>query len=142
MLRLCHVSPKELRVSQWRGSMVIEDTPTSGISKLSRAVGSPTSVKLLLVVRPASKLRATVLCLLLVVLYGLLYVILNSGDYAIRIGSGVPFATLVGTMYFTRKFDWYGVRELPATRRERRLRRVIRSPHRSILSVDIRARSR
>jgi inner membrane protein len=63
----------------------------------------------------ASGLRAAVLCLLLTALYGLLYVILNSEDYALLIGSGVLFAALAGTMYFTRRIDWYHVTEQAAT---------------------------
>ena len=57
------------------------------------------------------KLRAAVLCLILTGLYGLLYVILRSEDFALLIGSGVLFAALAGTMYFTRKIDWYRVTE-------------------------------
>ncbi len=57
----------------------------------------------------AGKWRAVVLCAILTVLYALLYVILKSEDYALLIGSGVLFAALAGTMYFTRKIDWYRV---------------------------------
>jgi inner membrane protein len=55
--------------------------------------------------------RAFVLLAILSVLYALLYVILNQEDYALLIGSGVLFAALAGTMYFTRKIDWYRVTE-------------------------------
>jgi inner membrane protein len=59
----------------------------------------------------SSKWRAAVLCVILSGLYALLYVILNSEDFALLIGSGVLFAALTGTMYFTRKIDWYRVTE-------------------------------
>ena len=59
----------------------------------------------------SNKLRAGVLCAILTTLYGLLYVILNSEDYALLIGSSLLFAALAGTMYFTRKIDWYRVTE-------------------------------
>ena len=55
----------------------------------------------------SNKLRAAVLCAILTLLYGLLYIILNAEDYALLIGSLVLFAALAGTMYVTRKIDWY-----------------------------------
>ncbi len=59
----------------------------------------------------SNKLRAAVLCVILAALYGLLYIILNAEDYALLIGSSVLFAALAGTMYFTRRIDWYRVTE-------------------------------
>jgi inner membrane protein len=59
----------------------------------------------------SNKFRAAILCVILSVLYGLLYIILNAEDYALLIGSSVLFAALAGTMYFTRKIDWYRVTE-------------------------------
>jgi inner membrane protein len=55
----------------------------------------------------ASAARAGVLTAILGVLYALLYVILNSEDNALLIGSGVLFAALAATMYVTRRIDWY-----------------------------------
>ncbi|HEX4302225.1 MAG TPA: cell envelope integrity protein CreD [Rhizomicrobium sp.] len=55
----------------------------------------------------ADRLRAGVLGAVLVVLYGLLYVILNAEDYALLIGSCLLFAALAATMYVTRKIDWF-----------------------------------
>ncbi len=55
----------------------------------------------------ASKSRAGVLCLVLSLLYGLLYIILNAEDYALLIGSSLLFVALAATMFVTRKIDWY-----------------------------------
>ncbi|KMW59455.1 Inner membrane protein CreD-like protein [Candidatus Rhodobacter oscarellae] len=52
--------------------------------------------------------RAWVLALLLVVLYGVLYLILESTDYALLAGASLAFVALAGTMYWTRNEDWYG----------------------------------
>jgi len=60
----------------------------------------------------ASRARAGVLAVLLGMLYGLLYVILNQEDYALLIGAGLLFAALAATMYATRRMDWY--RMIPA----------------------------
>jgi len=53
--------------------------------------------------------RALATAIVLGGLYGMLYVILNSEDNALLTGSCVLFAALAGTMYFTRKIDWYHV---------------------------------
>ncbi len=60
----------------------------------------------------ASKLRAGVLWLVLSMLYGLLYIILNAEDYALLIGSTLLFVALAATMYVTRKIDWYRTNDL------------------------------
>jgi inner membrane protein len=39
----------------------------------------------------------------------MLYLILKSEDNALLTGACVLFAALAGTMYFTRKIDWYRV---------------------------------
>ena len=39
--------------------------------------------------------------------YAILYVILNSEDYALLMGSLMIFAVISLVMYFTRKLDWY-----------------------------------
>ncbi|WP_226779335.1 cell envelope integrity protein CreD [Oceaniglobus trochenteri] len=52
--------------------------------------------------------RTLVLGLMLVVLYGVLYLILQSADYALLAGSTLAFGALAGTMYATRNEDWYG----------------------------------
>jgi len=51
--------------------------------------------------------RASVIAFVLSALYGLLYLILQSEDNALLTGSCVLFAALAGTMYFTRRIDWY-----------------------------------
>lgn len=55
--------------------------------------------------------RALVTTLVLGGLYAMLYVILNSEDNALLTGTAVLFAALAGTMYFTRRIDWYRVTE-------------------------------
>jgi inner membrane protein len=52
--------------------------------------------------------RTLVLGLALTVLYGVLYLILQSADYALLAGSTLAFGALAGTMYATRNEDWYG----------------------------------
>ncbi|WP_108485069.1 cell envelope integrity protein CreD [Oceaniglobus ichthyenteri] len=52
--------------------------------------------------------RTLVLGLTLAVLYGVLYLILQSADYALLAGSTLAFGALAGTMYATRNEDWYG----------------------------------
>lgn len=62
-----------------------------------------------------SRMRAAVLFVVLSVLYGLLYAILNSEDNALLIGSAVLFAALAATMYVTRQIDWYRIGSVPQT---------------------------
>lgn len=57
----------------------------------------------------ASRWRAAMVGMVLMALYGMLYLILNSEDNALLTGSCVLFAALAATMYFTRKIDWYHV---------------------------------
>lgn len=45
----------------------------------------------------------------LAVLYAYLYVLLNNQDYALLIGSVGLFLIIAGTMYVTRKLDWYSL---------------------------------
>lgn len=52
--------------------------------------------------------RTAVLGLMLAVLYGVLYLILRSADYALLAGASLAFVALAATMYFTRNEDWYG----------------------------------
>lgn len=47
---------------------------------------------------------------LLASIYGLLFVILQSEDYALLTGSALLFALLAGIMALTRKVDWYSLR--------------------------------
>ena len=61
--------------------------------------------------------RVGVLTISLIILYGVLYLILRSADYALLAGSTLAFLALAGTMYLTRNEDWHGP-ERPA--RERR----------------------
>lgn len=52
--------------------------------------------------------RTSVLAVMLFVLYGVLYLILRSADYALLAGASLAFVALAATMYFTRNEDWYG----------------------------------
>ncbi len=52
--------------------------------------------------------RTYVLAALLVILYGVLYLILRSADYALLAGSTLAFGALAGTMFLTRNEDWHG----------------------------------
>lgn len=45
----------------------------------------------------------------LAALYGLLYVLLRSEDYALLMGALLVFACLAAAMIATRKLDWYGI---------------------------------
>ena len=53
--------------------------------------------------------RAAVVGAALIVLYAYLYVLLNNQDYALLIGSVGLFVVIAGTMYLTRKLDWYSL---------------------------------
>jgi len=52
--------------------------------------------------------RAWVLGVMLVVVYAVLYLILQSADYALLAGSTLAFLALALTMIATRNEDWYG----------------------------------
>ncbi len=52
--------------------------------------------------------RALVLGLSLVVLYAVLYLILQSTDYALLAGATLAFLALAATMFVTRNEDWHG----------------------------------
>ena len=53
-------------------------------------------------------IRALVLGGMLMVLYAVLYLILESTDYALLAGSTLAFLALAVTMWVTRNEDWYG----------------------------------
>lgn len=61
--------------------------------------------------------RTLVLGLLLSALYGVLYLILRSADYALLAGSVLTFAAIAGTMFATRNENWYGTPKAPGQRR-------------------------
>jgi inner membrane protein len=66
--------------------------------------------------------RTMVLFVMLVVLYAVLYLILQSTDYALIAGSTLAFIALAATMWMTRDEDWYGPEE------ERRRAKRAKSP--------------
>lgn len=43
------------------------------------------------------------------ILYALIYVLMRMEDYALLVGSIASFLAIAGTMWMTRKLDWYGV---------------------------------
>lgn len=49
----------------------------------------------------------TIVSIVLVLLYGFLYINLQLQDYALLFGSIVLFLTLASVMFFTRKIDWF-----------------------------------
>jgi inner membrane protein len=53
-------------------------------------------------------LRTLILAVMLGVTYAVLYLILQSADYALLAGSTLAFFALALTMYMTRNEDWYG----------------------------------
>lgn len=57
--------------------------------------------------------RALVLGAMLVVVYAVLYLILNSADYALMAGSTLAFAAIALTMWATRNEDWFGPEKEP-----------------------------
>ena len=59
--------------------------------------------------------RSWVLGLMLVVLYAVLYLILQSTDYALIAGSTLAFVALAATMFATRNEEWYGPPRAPGT---------------------------
>ncbi|MBT8414293.1 MAG: cell envelope integrity protein CreD [Boseongicola sp.] len=52
--------------------------------------------------------RTTTLAAMLIIVYGVLYLILQSADYALLAGSTLAFLALAGTMWITRNEDWHG----------------------------------
>ena len=57
--------------------------------------------------------RATTLAGMLIVVYAVLYLILQSADYALLAGSTLAFVALAGTMWLTRNEDWHGPEREP-----------------------------
>ncbi|MGI9317803.1 MAG: inner membrane CreD family protein, partial [bacterium] len=58
-----------------------------------------------------SRIRAVAFTAVLLILYGMLYVILRSEDNALLMGSLLIFAVLALVMVITRNLDWYRVAE-------------------------------
>ena len=54
-----------------------------------------------------SLLKASIVGLISSVLYGYLYVLLRSQDYALLIGSIGLFVVIAAIMYLTRNINWY-----------------------------------
>jgi inner membrane protein len=48
-------------------------------------------------------------------LYALIYVLLRQEEYGLLVGSIASFLAIAGTMWMTRKLDWYGVGRLSAS---------------------------
>jgi inner membrane protein len=62
--------------------------------------------------------RGAVFCGLLGTLYGFLYVILQSEDYALLLGALLLFVALAIVIIITRRVDWYRLSEPPTGTRE------------------------
>jgi inner membrane protein len=52
--------------------------------------------------------KASVVGVITAILYGYLYIVLRSQDYALLIGSIGLFVVIATIMYLTRKINWYG----------------------------------
>jgi inner membrane protein len=63
--------------------------------------------------------RTSVLFVMLVVLYAVLYLILQSTDYALIAGSTLAFVALAATMWMTRDEDWYAGEDARPLRRKK-----------------------
>lgn len=61
-----------------------------------------------------SALRGGLIMVLLIALYGVLYVLLSLEAYSLLIGSLLLFAALAAVMYLTRNLEWGGSRAAPA----------------------------
>jgi inner membrane protein len=56
-----------------------------------------------------SILSAALISAVIIVLYGLLYVIVQAEDFALLMGSILVFLVLSVLMYVSREIDWYGL---------------------------------
>jgi inner membrane protein len=56
-------------------------------------------------------LRGIIMSIVLLLLYGYLYILLLNQDYALLVGSVCLFVVLAVIMYITRKVDWYKVKD-------------------------------
>jgi len=61
--------------------------------------------------------RAATLTVLLAALYGAMFMVLGSEDYALLMGAFLLFAALAAFMLLTRRLDWYGVAARPVRER-------------------------
>lgn len=57
----------------------------------------------------SERLRSAIVALVLAILYGYLYIVLQLQDYALLMGSLILFMALALTMYLTRKIDWFSI---------------------------------
>ena len=55
------------------------------------------------------KIRSLIVAIVLIVLYGYLYIVLQLQDYALLMGSLILFLALALVMYLTRKLEWFKV---------------------------------
>ena len=54
-----------------------------------------------------SRQKASIVALIMAILYGYLYILLRSQDYALLIGSIGLFVVIATIMYLTRKTNWH-----------------------------------
>jgi inner membrane protein len=57
----------------------------------------------------ASRMAALKALAVFSTLYGLIYTLMRQEEYALLVGSIASFLAIAGTMWMTRKLDWYGV---------------------------------
>ena len=57
----------------------------------------------------SDRTRSAIIAVVLALLYGYLYVILQLQDYALLMGSLILFAALAMLMYLTRRIDWFSI---------------------------------
>ena len=55
-----------------------------------------------------NKMFARAILFILIVIYALLFTLLQVADYALLFGSIASFLALAVTMYVTKDIDWYG----------------------------------
>ena len=56
----------------------------------------------------AERIKSIIVALIMCILYGYLYIVLQLQDYALLLGALILFIALAVLMYLTRKIDWFG----------------------------------
>ncbi len=80
-----------------------------GLAYLIASAGVVALVTLYSISFLADKLGSAIIALVLSILYGYLYIVLQLQDYALLMGSLILFVALALTMYLTRKIDWFSI---------------------------------
>lgn len=56
----------------------------------------------------AERIKSVIVALIMCILYGYLYIVLQLQDYALLLGAIILFIALAALMFLTRKIDWFG----------------------------------